>query len=275
MYLVWIHSEQLKCLLWKCRDIHMHQLCPQRGQWSCPDILKSPSGKKGKENYQFLIKAWGSLSMHRWWVHLRMSWSAGYLHLENGAASRVQAPGWQSCGCALKLQRFWPCHTCHQVLSTGSGRFSGEGRSPASCNRHQMVFFIQHQHFFDLYNDFWHAVHSVCWRRGFVSVQCCFLCSSQPSLVTAVGGSMTQSHRRLWAELILFLSCFSVNGGWSTWTEWSVCNSRCGRGFQKRTRTCTNPAPLNGGAFCEGQSVQKIACTTLCPGSVWTVHSPR
>lgn len=58
----------------------------------------------------------------------------------------------------------------------------------------------------------------------------------------------------------------AVNGGWSPWSQWSECSSRCGKGQQKRTRVCNNPVPLNGGKTCPGLAVHKAECTSICPG---------
>ena len=56
----------------------------------------------------------------------------------------------------------------------------------------------------------------------------------------------------------------SINGGWSAWSSWSACSvTDCGQtGTQTSTRTCTNPAPANGGADCSGSSIQTQSCST-------------
>lgn len=61
---------------------------------------------------------------------------------------------------------------------------------------------------------------------------------------------------------IIFLT---VNGGWSAWGAWIQC--RCNghaTGGQRRTRTCTDPHPLNGGAQCQGQAVQRTSDCVPC-----------
>lgn len=43
-----------------------------------------------------------------------------------------------------------------------------------------------------------------------------------------------------------------VDGGWSTWNQWSTCSVPSGYGssVQKRERFCSNPFPLRNGSLC-------------------------
>ena len=61
------------------------------------------------------------------------------------------------------------------------------------------------------------------------------------------------------------LCCFLVplDGGYSDWGVWTTCTKTCGSGTQSRSRTCSNPAPINGGKDCShlGNAVETKACS--------------
>ncbi|WAR26344.1 HMCN1-like protein [Mya arenaria] len=63
-----------------------------------------------------------------------------------------------------------------------------------------------------------------------------------------------------------------VDGGMSDWSEWSTCSHSCGNGTQTRTRACTNPSPMHGGANCTEDSSEDQLCLLVnCPiNGIWS-----
>jgi len=63
-----------------------------------------------------------------------------------------------------------------------------------------------------------------------------------------------------------------VTGGWSAWSESSVCSKSC---TSTKTRTCTNPAPINH-KTCEGDGSETSSCMGgNCVTSSGTISSPN
>ncbi len=62
--------------------------------------------------------------------------------------------------------------------------------------------------------------------------------------------------------LIVYCMCFcyTVDGGFSEWTQWDPCSKTCGVGERSRTRRCDYPPPLYGGQNCQGAPVEKAVC---------------
>ncbi|XP_041355521.1 coadhesin-like [Gigantopelta aegis] len=73
------------------------------------------------------------------------------------------------------------------------------------------------------------------------------------------------------------IKCPVVKGGWSSWGygQLGVCSVSCGVGSRRRyqIRTCTNPAPQNGGKDCgtRNKRISTVSCITniTCPESVF------
>uniref|UniRef100_A0A7M5VC71 Hemicentin-1 n=1 Tax=Clytia hemisphaerica TaxID=252671 RepID=A0A7M5VC71_9CNID len=78
---------------------------------------------------------------------------------------------------------------------------------------------------------------------------------------------------------------YSVDGGYTHWSEWTHCSVSCGYGIRGRSRNCTNPRPSGFGKPCVliGPHVETSQCSEKpCPidaqwGSwaQWTVCEPN
>ncbi|KAK3716434.1 hypothetical protein QZH41_016845, partial [Actinostola sp. cb2023] len=56
------------------------------------------------------------------------------------------------------------------------------------------------------------------------------------------------------------------DGGYSKWSEWSICTAGCNVGKRSRHRLCNNPFPMHGGKDCQGDRQEKQDCNTdPCP----------
>ncbi|XP_033103703.1 netrin receptor UNC5B-b-like [Anneissia japonica] len=89
---------------------------------------------------------------------------------------------------------------------------------------------------------------------------------------TCVAENVVTKRKSEIAEVIVF-----VDGGWTDWSQWSECKSNCDAGVKQRTRSCTNPKPVNSGKKCVGQDIETQTCTSSCSvngmWSAWSVWS--
>lgn len=72
-----------------------------------------------------------------------------------------------------------------------------------------------------------------------------------------------------------------IDGGYSLWTNYSICSKSCGTGTRYKTRTCDHPKPQHNGLNCSrlGPAKHVIPCNVFpCPihggYSAWTEFSP-
>lgn len=68
-----------------------------------------------------------------------------------------------------------------------------------------------------------------------------------------------------------------INGVWASWSAVNCPYCQCapfgdGIGVQASKRTCTNPAPVNGGQDCAGESTRGIICASECQQGTETIQ---
>lgn len=74
--------------------------------------------------------------------------------------------------------------------------------------------------------------------------------------------------RSKWRIFICIFLC-AVDGNYTEWTDWTVCDKTCGTGLMTRWRACSNPTPQYGGRDCSlfGPDMETKTCVMkdYCP----------
>lgn len=74
--------------------------------------------------------------------------------------------------------------------------------------------------------------------------------------------------------VLLFQALTPRKGGWSKWSDWTVCTKGCDGGKRQRHHFCDNPFPAHGGADCPGAREESEDCNTeACPGEDYVMFS--
>ncbi|CAG2236073.1 THBS1 [Mytilus edulis] len=64
----------------------------------------------------------------------------------------------------------------------------------------------------------------------------------------------------------------AVDGNWGPWSSFGPCSVACGKGVNKRSRVCNDPAPSQNGKPCDGEDTNSISCNGAeCPAFTATL----
>lgn len=89
----------------------------------------------------------------------------------------------------------------------------------------------------------------------FWSILVTHTCNLGPCLSTATIGKAGREEKSNDRNTEFSFDTNTVNGGWSSWNSWSMCQKTCGGGTQTRYRYCNHPPPQQNGKPCTGQNV--------------------
>lgn len=104
--------------------------------------------------------------------------------------------------------------------------------------------------------------------RACVSGQCVGIAAVEELNVSAATLRVGFGYHRRWSDGLVVPSQNPVDGAWGPWGPWGGCSRSCGGGVSFSQRSCSRPAPRNGGRYCRGERSRFRSCNTgACPGS--------